>query len=612
MCGIAGWVTVQASSTTAPVRLQAMGTAMAHRGPDDAGSQQWADAGLAFQRLALLDIPGGAQPATDATGRYWTMMNGELYNHRELRAQLRDRGHTPPGTGDASLLPYLFQVWGPQMVHRLRGMFALAVFDRQANELLLARDGFGIKPLYWAEEGGRLLFASEISALRAASDTRRDVQLQAVSHYLSFGYVPDPLTMWHGIHTLPPGHALLVKDQKVRIERWWSPQLAPTASHRGSDLLDVLADRLQDSVAAHLDADVPVGAYLSSGVDSSLLVSLASAQQPVRTFSIGFEGASDSLDELAQARSLAHSLGTQHHDQVVGMAEYWQHLPDIVRSQEQPLTDPSAPALWFLARAASAQVKAVLSGEGADELFAGYPIYQEPRALRPVSALPAAWQSGLGRLARRLPEGRRGRGYLTRATTPLERRFLGSVPLFSEDAREELLATPREDVYTGWDRLRAVYARTGHLDDVSRMQAATLETWLPASILMKADKMSMAHSLEVRVPYLDREVFAVARELPIALRVSRQATKIALRRVAERHLPREVAWRPKLGFPVPFRQWLDGPFGGHARALFEACDDPLLDYRAVQTVLDGADRPGQQRRVWGLMVYLLWREIQAP
>lgn len=612
MCGIAGWIELSDGSAQPPVRLAEMGAAMAHRGPDDTGYQAWPDAGLAFQRLALLDLAGGAQPAADPTGRFWTVFNCEIYNHRELRDELRANGHTAPGAGDAALIPSLFQRWGPDMLPRLRGMFAFAVYDRYEKELFLARDGFGIKPLYWTEDAGRLLFASEIEALCAGTEAARDVDPQALSHYLSFGYVPDPRTMWTGIHTLPPGHTLHVRAGKVRLKRWWSPQFTAPTARSTAETVAALTARLTDSVTAHLDADVPVGTYLSSGVDSSLLTALAIGQQPIDTFSIGFEGATGSLDELAAARSLASQLGTTHHEQVVSLREYWDQLPHIVACQEQPLADPSAPALWFLAREASSTVKAVLSGEGADELFAGYPIYREPRALAPITRLPTGWHPALRRLARHLPDGQRGKGYLIRATTPLEQRFLGSVPLFSDDTVHELLACRHDAPFAGWDRVRAIYGRTEQLDDIARMQAVSCDTWLPSSILMKADKMAMAHSLEVRVPYLDREVFDVARSLPPALRVNRQATKVALRLAAAQHLPAEIAWRPKLGFPVPFRAWLAGPFGANARELFRRCDDPLLDYQAVQRVIDGPDGPGRQRRIWGLMVYLLWREEHAP
>lgn len=588
-----------------------MGEAMAHRGPDDAAQRSFGTAGLAFRRLALVDLDGGMQPATDEGGRYWSVFNGELYNHAELRSELTAHGRRIPGTGDAELVPHLYEQWGPSFLGRLRGMFALAVYDRSTGALFLARDGFGIKPLYWTEHDGAFLFASEIGALRAVGAVPAATTPAALSHFLTFGYVPDPYTMWPGIQMVPAGHTLTLRSGQVEQRRWWAPDLAPEPDGDHA-LPDQVLAAVDGSVGAHLAADVPVGAYLSSGVDSSLLVALAARRQPLSTFSIGFEGAQNGLGELADARDLARSLGTDHHEQVLSAEEYWRLLPSIVAAQEEPLGDPSAPALWFLARQAAGSVKAVLSGEGADELFGGYPIYREPDSLRPVTCLPTGVQAGLARFASLLPEGRRGKGYLLRATTPLERRFLGNVPIFSDEAKASLLDPAASVGLSPSSELAAPFYRdTEGLDDVARMQSASLGTWLPASILMKADKMAMAHSLEVRVPYLDREVHAVARRLPLNLRVDGRVTKVGLRAAARLVLPARIASRPKLGFPVPFRDWLQSDFGGQVRELFGSCQDPLLSRHGLLALLADERRPDRQRRVWSVMVYLLWRDAQA-
>lgn len=611
MCGIAGWAKAKGEGLSEE-RLAAMSRCIVHRGPDDAGQHSGPKGGLAFRRLSLLDLQGGNQPCGDEQGRYWSVFNGEIYNHAELRHELRSHGHDIRGTGDAELIPHLYEQWGPDFLHRLRGMFALAVQDSRTGELFLARDRFGIKPLYWTTNAGPLVFASEVRALRAAGAVSDEPDPVAVWSYLSCGYVPDPATMWSGVQMLPAGHRLRFRDGVVRIEQWWSPRFSPAATADRAEVVDELLAVLVDSVEAHLVADVPVGCYLSSGVDSSLLAALARQQRDLQTFSIGFEGGAGALDELGAARTMAATLGTKHTEQVVTAAEYWDSLPRVVASQEEPLADPSSPALWFLARSASAEVKAVLSGEGADELFGGYPIYREPDALRAVGRLPAGARHWLGRLAGRLPEGRQGKGYLERATTPLERRFLGNVPIFSDDAKHALLRQPAEAEQLGRtsDLLQPLYAATASLDDLTRMQAASCQTWLPCSILMKADKMSMAHSLEVRVPYLDPKVFRAAASLPRRLRVEGQTTKVALRAVAERVLPVETARRPKLGFPVPFRSWLGGGVGNQVRELFAASEDPVLDRRALLQLLDDERRPDRQRRVWTVMIYLLWKQVQ--
>jgi len=419
--------------------------------------------------------------------------------------------------------------------------------------------------------------------------------------------------MWPGVKMLPAGHFLRVKKGAATVTCWWEPRFAPDDSLRDADVTDRLLESIQMSVAAHLAADVPVGSYLSSGIDSSLLTALATRIQPeVHTFSIGFEDTEDGLGELEQARELAHQLGTEHHEQVISAADYWRMLPQIIASQEEPLADPSAPALWFLAQQASQHVKAVLSGEGADELFAGYPIYREPAALRSVSGLPAPLRRAIGRIALRMPVKRRGRGFLLRGTTPLEQRFLGNVQIFGEDAKHSLLG-PDSDLAglrTSADLVKPVYDRTAGLEDVARMQSVSCHTWLAASILMKADKMSMAHSLEVRVPFLDKHVFDLAATLPLRLRVDGGTTKVALRRAAAGILPDAVAMRPKLGFPVPFRSWLNGAVASQVRELFAESDDPLLDRRALIGLLDGGTGPIHERRVWTVMTYLLWRRDQ--
>ncbi len=612
MCGIAGWISTSDGGQGFS-HLGSMSAELAHRGPDDSGRRDWPDAGLAFRRLALLDLPAGNQPARTEDGRYWSVFNGEIYNHAELRQELIEQGHQLHGSGDAELIPHLYEQWGISFLSRLRGMFAIAIFDQDTSELLLARDGFGIKPLYWTHTGDHLVFASEIGALRVAGLVPTEVEPDAVWQYLGFGYVPGPMTMWPGVKMLPAGHFLRVKKGAATVTSWWEPRFAPDDSLRDADVTDRLLATIQKSVAAHLSADVPVGSYLSSGIDSSLLTALATRIQPtVHTFSIGFEGTEDGLGELERARELAHQLGTEHHEQVISAADYWRMLPQIIASQEEPLADPSAPALWFLAQQASQHVKAVLSGEGADELFAGYPIYREPAALRSVSALPAVLRRAVRRVALVMPAKRRGRGFLLRGTTPLERRFLGNVQIFSEDAKHALLAPGSSiaGLRASTDLVKPVYDRTAGLEDVARMQSVSCHTWLASSILMKADKMSMAHSLEVRVPFLDKHVFDLAATLPLRLRVDGDITKVALRRAAAGILPDAVAMRPKLGFPVPFRSWLNGAVAGQVRDLFAECEDPLLDRRALVGLLDGGSGPTHERRVWTVMTYLLWRREQ--
>ena len=610
MCGIAGWVRHAAGGSDPSA--EAMAAAMRHRGPDEAGEVEAGRAHLVFRRLALLDVAGGHQPVADERDRFWAVFNGEIYNHAELRGELVGRGHEIGGHGDSELIPHLFEQWGPAFVGRLRGMFALAVYDRETEELFLARDPFGIKPLYLLRTPAHVIFASETRTVMAAAG-RPDLDPASLWHYLSFGYVPDPATPWRGMTKLPPGHYATVRRGEIHLSRYWQPWLTPGPDRGLRSSTDDVERALRDSVAAHLAADVPVGAYLSSGVDSGTLTAIAAELAPaggLRTFSVGFQAAAGERDELGAARELARRLGATHHEEVITPADYLAELPRIVAAQESPLADPSAPALWFLARAASREVKAVLSGEGADELFAGYQLFRQPQVLGALDVVPERARRALGRLARRLPDGIKGTGYLRRATTPLELRFLGNAPLFEEGHKRRLMApviAADGEPVSSFELLAPWWADVARQCDLVRMQAIMLRTWLPSDILMKADMMAMAHSLEVRVPFLDREVYAVAAALPLAHRVAGRQTKVALRAAASRMLPAETAYRPKLGFPVPFRAWLDGELGGLLRELAADSDDALLDRREVARMLSGGAGPNRHRQLWSLLVFLLWR-----
>jgi asparagine synthase (glutamine-hydrolysing) len=611
MCGIAGWVR-HAEGGSDP-SAEALGAAMRHRGPDEGGGVVLERTQLISRRLALLDLAAGHQPAADERRRFWSVFNGEIYNHAELRRELTARGHDIRGHGDSELIPHLYEQWGVSFVERLRGMFALAVYDWRADELFLARDRFGIKPLFVLRTPRHVLFASEARTVMAATG-QLELDPASLWHYLSFGYVPDPATAWRDLVKLPPAHYAMIRGGEIRVNRYWQPCLTPGPDRSLQASADDVEAALHDSVAAHTAADVPVGAYLSSGVDSSLLAAAAARLAPLRTFSIGFERAAGAHNELLAARDLAARLGTDHHEEVITEREYLDALPQIVAAQECPLADPSAPALWFLARAASREVKAVLSGEGADELFAGYPIFRQPQALRPVEVVPAFLRPALGRLADWAPDGIKGKGYLQHGTTRLERRFLGNVPVFDDQQKRRLLAPAvagSAEPQSSFDLLAPSYAAVAGQPDLVRMQAIMLQTWLPSSILTKADMMAMAHSVEVRVPFLDPRVYAVAASLPLRHRVTGRQTKVALRAAAARLLPADTARRPKLGFPVPFRAWLEGGLGAWLREVAADCDGSLLDRREVDRLLKDSSHPNRHRQQWALLVFLLWRRSFA-
>ena len=608
MCGICGFAGAE-HGYDGEGALFRMTQAMRHRGPDEGRQAMLGDAALGFRRLAILDPTGGQQPVQNEDASITSVCNGEIYNYPDLRALLETRGHTLRTHCDSEIVPHLYEEFGDNFVTRLRGMFAIALWDARQHMLLLYRDHFGIKPLYYAERGGGLLFASEIRALIEAG-VSADVDLTAIWHYLSFQYVPDPLTPIRAIRRLPPGHALSWSASGgMRLRRYFEPEFSPDGNFRVEDTIEELRERLRTSVHMHMASDVPIGAYLSSGVDSTAVVALMRERGPVRAYSIGFPEAGDS-GELRAAEESARLIGADHEAILIDGATYRDAFAGIVRSQEEPLADPAAPALYFLAERARRDVRVILSGEGADEVFCGYPIYREAASLAPLASLPAGIRHGIGALADRLPEGVRCRGYLQRGSLSLEERFIGSGKAFSEEAKADLLPGVPVGLRVPATEITApYYGQSRGLPPETRMQHVDLNTWLPGDILMKADKMSMAHSIELRVPFLDVEVFSLAARIPPQVSLAGGSTKRVLRAALAGVVPEAARTRRKLGFPVPFREWLRGPMRDYAHDVIRSSRFDALDRKVAEKLLSehvgGRDRG---RDVWTVLTLLVWHE----
>jgi len=621
VCGIAAFMSHQprsGSPSTIAGTVRQMQAVMHRRGPDGSGLKVWPGMGLGFQRLAIRDLAGGHQPMTGEDGQVWSVLNGEIYNYPELRCRLEQQGHRFQTDCDAELIPHLYEAVGlDELLTELRGMFALAIYDVATDTLHVARDPFGIKPLYVAEGSHSTAVASQAEALLAAG-VDDAIDPTSLWHYLTYQYVPGPRTMWRDIQQVKPGHRVSYhrgqRDERRYGHLSFDPDPDWTAERAAAELRAALAD----SVARHLAADVPVGAYLSGGVDSSAIVALMRQHQPVHTFAIGFDGATADRDERARARRTAGALATTHHEIVVGARDYRDAWEAIVRAQGDPLADPSAPALYFLAEEARQHVKVVLSGEGADELFCGYAIYHEPLSLAPLEWLPPRVARAAHGWAERLPAGVLGRGYLDRATTPLPERFLGNARIFSENEKTAWwnLADPSGDSHPNqplppsWLLTRDVYQETAHLPAPTRMQTVDLRFWLAGNILMKSDKMSMAHSLEQRVPYLDAEVFKVAARIPWNLQMSGGAFKRVLRAAVADLLPTEIVHQPKLGFPVPLGHWLRGDLLPIARELVETSQDSYLRRGPLRALLTAPQRTRvEDRKLWTALTYLMWHRV---
>ncbi|HIR42174.1 MAG TPA: asparagine synthase (glutamine-hydrolyzing) [Candidatus Aphodovivens avicola] len=650
MCGICGFTGAEASDRSI---LKAMCDIMAHRGPDGEGQYLDAESGIALghRRLSLIDLEGGGQPmvradagrssrvttpacgpdgafresAEDAMsiGRYAIVFNGEIYNHRDLRAELEADGWRFKTSSDTEVLLVGYLAWGAGVLDRLRGMFAFAVWDREARELFCARDFFGIKPFYYtvqpgADGGRRFIFASEVKSILEHPAYRRELNEEALEQYLCFQFNPLDETFFKGIFKLPAAHWLRVRaDGSLEMRRYWRPAFCYDEGRGMSDTVDAIDAVLRESVRYHNVADVEVGSFLSSGIDSSYLAACLARENPaIDTFTVGFSVYEGERDEISWARELAARLGVANDSHHISEEEYWASLPAVQWHMDEPCADPSAVALYFVDKLAARKVKAVLSGEGADELFGGYRIYQTPFSNRKLDWLPSGLLRGASAAARALHV--RGANYLERAGEGVEDWYYTNANgvAFNPAEREALRRGRRgggaKPVPTPQSLTAPAYADVADEDETTRMQYVDLRFWLVGDILLKTDKMSMAHSLESRVPFLDRRVFDVAATVPLAFKADGHQTKIALREAAERAIPRDWAQKEKLGFPVPVVDWLrqdryrrrvEEWFAGDIARRFFDIDElaKLLDEHA-----SGIDR---SRKIWIVLMFLLWYRI---
>jgi asparagine synthase (glutamine-hydrolysing) len=627
VCGLLGLLTAGADAADhAEAVTDAMRCAR-HRGPDETGAWHDGDVVLGFNRLSIIDLDRSHQPLRwgppDAPDRYALAFNGEVYNYLELRAELiAEFGAEFATEGDGEVIVAAYHHWGAAAVPRLRGMFAFLVWDTRDRVLFGARDPFGIKPLYVHTGPTGTAFASEkksLMELAARAGLPLSLDEPALQHYLIMQYVPEPASMHREIRRIESGTLFTARPGEAPVtERYFTPAFSPvplvTAAERTAAHHRV-TDVLRDSVAKHMRADVTVGAFLSGGIDSTAIAALAKEHNPdLITFTTGFDR--EGFSEVDVAAESAAAIGVRHVVRTVKPDEMMDALPLIVWYLDDPVADPALVPLWFIAREARQHVKVVLSGEGADELFGGYTIYREPLSLAPFERVPGALRRVLGTVSTQVPEGVRGKDLLRRGALTLEQRYYGNARIFRDDQLATVLRTrdPRRshtDITARW------YRESAGWDPVARMQHVDLFTWLRGDILVKADKMTMANSLELRVPFLDPEVFRVAATLPLDEKVTGRTdgsgtTKHALRRALEPIVPAHVLNRRKLGFPVPIRHWLrDEMYDWAAGIIADSQTDHLLDLGAVRRMLDDhRDGPiDHSRRVWTLLVFMIWHGI---
>ncbi len=614
MCGLAGILSL-GDRPVWPEEVRAMCSALAHRGPDDEGYFLGRGVGLGMRRLSVIDVETGRQPVRNEDGSIVAVFNGEIYNHAELRSDLERRGHRFTTATDTEVIVHLYEERGEGCVAPMRGMFAFALWDGLRRRLLLARDRLGIKPLYYAEFGDRLLFGSELKALLQLPDVPRELDWRAVGHLFTSLCTPLDQSILQGVRKLEPGHLLLASPgQAPRTESYWDVAFVPDRNRREEDFVEGLRDLLEESVRLHLASDVPLGAFLSGGLDSSAVVATMArlSPAPVKTFSIGFT--EEAYDELRHARSVAERYGTEHHELVLE-PDALEILEDLAWHLDEPFGDPSALPTYMVSKMASEHVTVVLSGDGGDELFAGYDKYRIEARERGVESLAGPFRPALKALSRSVPEGGRGHNLLNHFSLAGVERYLDASTLFTRAKQRRLFlpeAFERVALHDPWRDAKDLLARAGgHW--LSAVQYLDLKSYLPLDILTKVDAMSMAHSLEARVPLLDHRIVEFAATIPPELGLRHGATKGILKRAMRGILPDAIIDRPKHGFAVPVGAWFRGRLNGFVRdLLFSARSrergifDPAYVERLLAWHAQGRDL---DFHLWTLISFELWWRV---
>jgi asparagine synthase (glutamine-hydrolysing) len=648
VCGICGewWVDPRSERVEAH-GLHRMNATLSHRGPDGQGiylhgangrsllnpddlvalERARGRVGLAHRRLSVIDLATGRQPMTNEDGSIWIVFNGEIYNFRELRAELEASGHFFSTRSDTEVLLHLYEQYGEECARRLNGMFAFALWDERRERILLARDQFGIKPLFYTWNGRRLLFASELKALAVALGERQ-VDYQAMHDYLSLNYVPGPRTIYRDISKLQAGHVLIGDRSGISIRRYWDAPFAEERAVRArlastEELAEELLGRLRRAVRAQMVSDVPLGVFLSGGLDSSTLVALASevSDQPVRTFSIGFKD--PSYSELEEARLVASRFGTEHTDLVLN-GDARELVPELVRSFDEPFADSSAIPTYYVSRLARSSVTVALGGDGGDEVFAGYHTYVAAKLARRYRRLPRIVRRGLvSPLVHLLPSSEAkvsvdymAKRFVNGAELPEERAHFSWKEIFSEDAKAKLYADPRScETADSFETFAGHFAQCSQRELLDRLQYVDIKVYLPDDILVKVDRMSMAHSLEVRVPFLDLDVVEFAASLPVAARVNGLAKKYILKQAVKRLLPSQIIKGRKRGFNVPLAGWMRRELGDLVHDYLAPATIERQGWFKPQAVAElvrrhqsGAVDYG--RNLWALLILGIWTEQQ--
>ena len=606
MCGVCG-LTGEIIDRDRVIRR--MTDKITHRGPDSSGFFENEDIAMGFRRLSIIDISQeGDQPIFNEDKSLVLTFNGEIYNYRELKQELIAKGHQFYTKTDSEVLIHGFEEWQEGLLNRLRGMFGFAIYNKKEKSLFLARDFFGIKPMHYTMVDDHFVYASEIKSILEVPNFEKKFNYNTLNNYLSFQYAVPPETFFEGVFCLMPAHYLWYRDGKITTKRYWEPKFQPDDSLTEQEAIDQIEKVFEDSVNAHKISDVEVGCFLSSGVDSSY-VSTYFADQ--KTFTVGFDFG-ERYNEIDWAKGLSEKIGVDHHYKVISSEEFWGNIKKVQYHMDQPLVDPSCIALYFVSKLASEYVKVVLSGEGADELFGGYTIYNEPGVFHYYRKLPQWLRTWLRKMVQKVPRHFVGQSFITRGELPTNESFIGNAKMFSYEDKKRILKNP-EYATRPQELTKKYYDRVKDQDEVTRMQYLDINLWMVGDILPKADRMSMANSLELRVPFLDKEVFKVASTLPTRLRVNKKNTKYAMRQAALRHLPEATAQKKKLGFPVPTRVWLkDKHYYQIVKDAF--CSQTAQKFFHTEELVKYLDDHfnglrDYSRRIWTIFIFLVWYNI---
>lgn len=598
MCGFVGFID---QSKNKKKIIKNMADKIRHRGPDSSGYYTNDNIALGFRRLSIIDLSHGDQPMYNEDQSLIVVFNGEIYNYQILKEELIKKGHIFKNDSDTEVLVHGYEEYGVHLLDKLRGMFAFVIYDTKKDELFGARDFYGIKPFYYATMPNSFLFGSEIKSFLSHPSFEKELNKEMLEQYLTFQYSVGEETFFKKVYKLMPGHYFIFKKNKLSIHKYYDLAFVPDNSKSLEEWTSGIERVLKNSIEAHKISDVEVGSFLSSGVDSSFIATSSNVQ---KTFTVGF--ANKKYSEIDYAKDLSTKIKVENIHKKITKEEYFKMFPTIQYYMDEPLADPSAIALYFVANLASKYVKVSLSGEGADEIFGGYNIYQEPSSIPAYAQLPFFIRRIIGKIASLFPEYP-GLNFLVRKGKRIEERFVGNAFIFCNKERKRILAI-KTNAKDFMDVTKPYYDKVKSYDDVTKMQYIDFHFWLVGDILLKADKMSMANSLEVRVPFLDREVIELSRHLPTKYKVTKTATKYAFRLVANKVLSDKVANKKKLGFPVPIREWMkERDIYQHIRSVLEDGSkffNPKVSIKLLDEHYTG--KKDNSRKIWTLYTFLIW------